>query len=150
MSNPQLQTEVEGSQLPARQLVRGVQAHFREMGFTCITEFSLPNARRADVAALGRMGELVLVEIKSCLQDFRTDQKWPHYVPFCDQFFFAVGTDFPRDVLPRDQGLILADKYGAQILRPALVQKLHANRRRALTLRFARAAASRLVADRLA
>ena len=34
-------------------------------------------------------------EIKSSLEDFRTDRKWRDYLDYCDSFFFAVAEDFP-------------------------------------------------------
>jgi len=95
---------------------------------------------------LSEAAEIWLVEIKSCLEDFRVDQKWPHYREFCDRFFFAVGPTFPREVLPADTGLIVADRYGGEILRPAPDHRLTAPRRRAVTVRLARTAALRLQA----
>ena len=38
---------------------------------------------------------------------------------FSDPLFFATHADFPRDVLPDDTGLILADRYGGEIVREA-------------------------------
>ena len=47
--------------------------------------------------------------------------------------------------LPEDCGLILADRYGGEIVRPAkLAPAMAGARRKALTLRFARTAALRL------
>src|SRR5262249_11051315 len=60
------------------------------------------------------------------------------------RLLFAVAPDFPRDVLPPDTGLIIADRYGGEIVRPAPEHKLAGARRKAMTLRLARVAASRL------
>jgi hypothetical protein len=46
--------------------------------------------------------------------------------------------------MPEDAGLILADAYGAEILRQAPEHRVAAATRRALLLRFAQAAAHRL------
>ena len=89
-------------------------------------------------------GEIWIVEIKSSLEDFRCDQKWPEYREFCDRLFFAVAPTFPRQVLPEDTGLIVADRYGGEVLRPAPEHKLAGARRKAMTLRLARTAALRL------
>jgi hypothetical protein len=51
---------------------------------------------------------------------------------------------FPRDLLPPDVGLMVADGYGAAILRAAPHRPMHANRRRAQTLRLALTASQRL------
>lgn len=126
-------------------IVRGVQAMLADLGFASLCEVSLANGRRADVMALSGKGEIVILEVKSCLNDFRTDQKWPEYAPFCDRFFFAVDCDFPRDHLPGDAGLVVADGFGGAILREAGAQPLAAARRKAVTLAFARLAAIRLL-----
>ena len=46
--------------------------------------------------------------------------------------------------MPAEAGLIVADRWGADILRQAAQVNLHTSRRRAVTLSFARAAALRL------
>lgn len=129
----------------AADILKGVVRLLVDMGAMPIAEMTLPNWRRADVAALDRDGRLIIVEIKSSLADFRSDQKWPGYLEFCDRFYFAVRPDFPVAVLPEDTGLILADRFGGEIVRAAGEQAaLPAARRKALTLRFARTAALRL------
>ena len=82
-----------------------------------VSEVSLANGRRADVAAVAESGEIWIVEIKSSIEDFRTDQKWPEYREYCDRLFFAVAPAFPREILPADTGLIIADRYGGEIVR---------------------------------
>jgi len=115
-----------------------------DMGLAPLLEFRLTNRRRVDVAALDRDGKFTVIEVKSSLTDFRTDGKWQEYLPFCDFFYFAVNPDFPQEHLPDDAGLIVADPYGAQILRLAPEVSMNGNRRRTQTLRFARTGASRL------
>jgi hypothetical protein len=85
-----------------------------------------------------------IIEIKSGVADFRSDQKWSDYLAFADRFFFAVQPDFPNDLLPAECGLILADRYGGEIIRTAASHPIAAARRKAITLRFARLAAIRL------
>ncbi len=128
----------------AAAISRGVCRLFRDLGQGTVTEFPLHNSRRADVMALDRGGRFTLVEIKSCRADFRADRKWGEYIDFCDRFYFAVDADFPRDLLPGEHGLIVADGYGATVLREARPRPLHASRRRTLLLRFAMAASRRL------
>ncbi len=116
----------------------------KTLGFVCLLEFPLKNNRRADLIALGPSGEVWIAEIKSSVADFRADQKWPEYREYCDFFFFAVASDMPVEILPDETGLIFADKYGAEIMREAPEHRLVGARRKALMLRFARAAAHRL------
>ena len=130
----------------AADLARGVTRLMALHGFACVCELPLANGRRADVAALSEAGEIWVVEIKSCLEDFRTDQKWSQYREFCDRLLFAVAPHFPREVLPEDTGLIIADRFGGEIVRPAPEHRLAGARRKAMMLRFARVAALRLSA----
>jgi hypothetical protein len=124
-----------------REVCRGVGRLLRALSFAVINELPLPNGRRADVVGLSPSGDIWIVEVKSCLEDLRVDAKWPEYRDFSDALFFAVAPDFPQGVLPADTGLILADRYGAEIVRQAPETRLPAARRKAMTLRFARAAA---------
>ena len=123
--------------LGARRLLAG-------HGFSTVTELTLATGRRADIVALGGDGAIWIVEIKSSVADFRADAKWHEYRDFCDRLFFAVPTDFPTEILPADAGLMMADSFGAEILREAPEHRLAAARRKATMLRFAHAAAGRL------
>jgi hypothetical protein len=124
-----------------REVCRGVGRLLRALSFAVVNELPLPNGRRADVVGLSPSGDIWIVEVKSCLEDLRVDAKWPEYRDFSDALFFAVAPDFPHAVLPSDTGLILADRYGGEIVRQAPETRLAAARRKAMTLRFARAAA---------
>jgi hypothetical protein len=121
---------------------RGVRRLFAQMGHVTLPEFSLANGRRADVIALGPDGCLSIVEIKSSLADFRADRKWPDYEGFCDRFYFAICETIPMHVLPEDRGLIIADSFGAALVREAVHTPLSGARRKAVTLRFAHSAAT--------
>jgi hypothetical protein len=128
----------------AAKLARGIARAFEQHGYGCLTEVPLGSGRRADVMAINEKGETVIVEIKSGAIDFRTDGKWHEYREWCDLFYFAVAEDFPRDLLPADVGLIVADAYWAEIVREAEPHPLHASRRRAQLIRFGLIASQRL------
>jgi len=128
----------------AAAITRGVRRMLAERGVRGLVEFCLANGRRADILALSDDGEVTIVEVKSSISDFKTDQKWPEYLEFCDRFFFAVDADFPVDLIPAECGLIIADAFGAEIIRPSPLAKLPAARRKALTLRVAQVAMGRL------
>jgi hypothetical protein len=128
----------------AADVARGVSRLLLQEGYSPILEFTLANGRRLDIAALGPDGTLVGVEIKVALADLRGDVKWPDYLEFCEHFYFAVPPDFPDEHVPTGTGLIVADRYGGAIVRPAPVASVHASRRKAVTLRFAKVAADRL------
>ncbi len=129
----------------AAALTRGLTRYFRGLDQVCISEFALKNRRRADIVALDQTGVFTIVEIKSSRNDFMTDHKWQDYLEFCDRFYFAVDQSFPSELIPPTCGLIIADEYYAEIIRDCRVKKMHSARRRAMTLRFARTAAQRLI-----
>src|SRR6201996_8812941 len=128
----------------AAEVARGVSRLLLQDGYSPILEFTLPNGRRLDVAALGPGGEMLGVEIKVALADLRGDQKWSDYLDYCDLFYFAIPPDFPPEHVPAQTGLMVADRYGGDIVKPAQVQTLHASRRKAVTISFAKVAAERL------
>ncbi len=128
----------------AQLLARGICRALADHGLATLTEFILSSGRRVDVIGLDRSGQTTIVEIKTSVADFRTDQKWPEYLEFCDQFFFAVPEDFPQEMLPGNCGLMVADAYGTAILRESPALRLNGARRRAQILRFGIVAAERL------
>jgi hypothetical protein len=123
---------------------RGVSRLLRAAGFAVLPEFTLTTGRRADVIGINPAGTIWIVEIKSSIADFRVDSKWPEYRDYCDRLFFAIPPAVPQEIIPADTGLIIADSWGADILRHPEEAALHAARRKAVTLAFARAAALRL------
>lgn len=124
-------------------VTRGAQRLLRSAGRASVTEVSLPSGRRVDLMALAD-GEIWIVEIKSSVQDFRADQKWPDYRARCDKLFFAVDVAMPAECLPADAGLIVADAFGGAIVRDAALHRLAGATRRSLLLRFACICADRL------
>ena len=124
-------------------VTRGAARLLVALGYAPLSEVTLPNGRRADLMAVGPKGQIFIVEVKSGVEDFRVDLKWPEYRPYCDAFAFAVAPEFPREILPQDPGLIVADGFGGAILREAPVEALTGARRKALMLAFARLAALR-------
>jgi len=124
-------------------VTRGAGRLLTALGYAPLAEVTLPNGRRADLMALGPKGQIFIVEVKSCIDDFRVDQKWREYQPYCDAFAFAVGPEFPREVLPEEPGLIVADGFGGAVLREADASPLAGARRKALTIAFGRLAALR-------
>ena len=128
---------------------RGVQRLLTEMGAHVLPELCLATGRRADLVALTRQGDIWIIEIKSSVEDFRVDRKWPDYRLHSDRFFFATHPGVPAGIFPLECGFILSDGYGAEILREAPEHRLAPATRKALMLRIARAGAARLLAAEL-
>ncbi len=140
------------SSLPAGDVCRGVSRWLLRAGVAPLAEVPLGCGRRADILGLDSDGRLTLVEIKVSLADLRGDRKWPEYLAWCDRFFWAVPAGFPLGdfdlpgFAPDRTGLLIADRFDAELLRPAPWHPLPPARRKAETLRFARRAAGRLLA----
>ena len=128
----------------ALMIARGARRLLKARGFSSLTELSLTDGRRADIAAVNSDGEVLIVEIKSSPTDFRADRKWRDYVACCDRLYFAISEDTPADLMPVEAGLIVADLYGAEVMREAELKRMAPASRRAVLLRFALAAADRL------
>jgi hypothetical protein len=137
----------DGRQSPtALAIARGTGRLLHSLGFACVSELALPSGRRADIVALDGGGAVWIIEIKSSIADFRTDQKWMDYRLHCDRLFFATTVEVPCDIFPKDTGLIVADAFGASIVCEAPEHRLPAATRKSMMLRFAYVAALRLQA----
>jgi hypothetical protein len=138
---------IDGRQSPtAFAVARGTSRLLHALGYAVVAELPLPSGRRADLVALGTDGEVLIVEIKSSIADFRTDQKWMDYRLHCDRLFFATTVDVPQEIFPADTGLVIADSFGASIVCEAPEHRMVAATRKSMMLRFAHAAALRLQA----
>lgn len=143
MAAPASQSHVAGD------VARGICRLFARNDIWCIPEMILPGGRRADLMGVDAKGHIVIVEIKVAKADLMGDAKWPDYLEFCDRFFWGLSPDLDRACmegdafLPERCGLIVADGYDAEILRPAPLLKLAPARRKAQVERLARAAMRR-------
>ena len=138
----------------AADVLRGVCRLLVRSGIAPLAEVPLACGRRADIVGIDPQGRLTLIEIKVSLADLRGDRKWPEYLDFCDRYFWAVPAGFPlgdfetADFQPYRTGIIVADRFDAEELRPAPWVLLNPARRKAETLRFARRAALRVMTAR--
>ena len=133
-----------GPMMPGQVLARGVCRALIGHDFMPLTEYVPVPGLRVDVMAVGPKGEVWVIECKSSRADYLTDRKWQGYLDWCDRFFWAVGPDFPQDLLPEGTGVIVADGFDGEILRMAPEARLAAARRAVVIRGFARAAARQL------
>ena len=128
----------------AAAIQRGVGRLLLSAGFASICEFSLANGRRADLIAINAKGEIWIIEIKSSPEDYHSDHKWHDYMAYCDRFYFAIPADMDTGLIDETAGLMIADAWGAEIVREASEEKLPGARRKAVMLLLARTASLRL------
>ncbi|GMM61461.1 MAG: MmcB family DNA repair protein [Novosphingobium aromaticivorans] len=134
-------------------VARGIGRLFARNGIWCLPEMPLRNGRRADLMGVDAKGRVVIVEIKVSRADLLGDAKWTDYLDHCDRFYWGLAPHLDRAVLedaafrPEACGIIVADGYDAEILRPAPSLPLAAARRKVEVERLARAALRRLVVN---
>ncbi|WP_294394047.1 MmcB family DNA repair protein [uncultured Sphingomonas sp.] len=137
--------------LVASDVARGVARLLWRQDLVAMCEVPLGNNRRADLMAIDPKGLITIIEIKCSRADLRGDAKWPDYLDYCDRFCWAVPTGFALEPFeeahfrPDICGLIVADRYDAEVLRAPAHRPLAPARRKTETLRFARRAARRLL-----
>lgn len=135
--------------LTAADVARGIGRLFARNDIWCLGEVPIRNGRRADLMGIDARGQVVIVEIKVARGDLLGDAKWPDYLDFCDRFFWGVPPALDRAPLeseayrPETCGVIVADGYDAEILRPAALVPLAAARRKVEVERLARIAMRR-------
>jgi len=153
MVNPESSSTAQQDALVAADVARGIGRLFARNDIWCIPEMSLRNGRRADLMGLDAKGHVVIVEIKVSRADLLGDGKWTDYLDFCDRFYWGLPPELDRACLEDDAflpercGLIVADGYDAEILRPAPLRQLATARRKVEVERLARASLRRLVAE---
>lgn len=137
---------IDGRQSARAMMVRrGLQILLTDMRHVALPELVLSNGRRADLITISEKGEIWIIEIKTSIEDFRVDRKWPDYRAYCDRLFFATHKDVPLEIFPEDCGLLLSDGYGAHLMRGAPDHRLAPATRKSVMLNFSRAAAQRLM-----
>ncbi len=135
--------------IDAGAVARGICRLFARNDIWCLTEMPLRNGRRADLMGIDPKGRVVIVEIKVSRADLLGDGKWTDYLDHCDRFYWGLPPGLDRgplegsDFLPDSCGVIVADAYDAEILRPAPSRALAAARRKVEVERLARAALRR-------
>lgn len=133
----------------AAQVARGIARLFARNDIWCLGEVPLRNGRRADLMGIDARGQVVIVEIKVARADLMGDAKWGDYLEFCDRFYWGVPPGLDRAPLesaafcPERCGVIVADGYDGEILRPAALAPLAAARRKTQVEHLARIAMRR-------
>jgi hypothetical protein len=135
--------------LSASDVARGIGRLFARNDIWCLPEVPIRNGRRADLMGIDGRGQVVIVEIKVARADLLGDAKWPDYLDFCDRFYWGLPPGLDRAPLEREAfrpetcGVIVADGYDAEILRPAALEPLAPARRKVEVERLARIAMRR-------
>ena len=133
----------------AADVARGIARLFARNDIWCLGEVPLKGGRRADLMGIDARGQVVIVEIKVARADLLGDAKWTDYLDHCDRFYWGLPPGMDRAPLdsaafqPDVCGVIIADGYDGEILRPAALAPLAAARRKAAVEHLARIAMGR-------
>ncbi|HWU02875.1 MAG TPA: MmcB family DNA repair protein [Novosphingobium sp.] len=133
----------------AAAVARGIMRLFARNDIWCLGEMPLRNGRRADLMGIDAKGHVIIVEIKVARADLMGDGKWTDYLDHCDRFFWGLASHLDHACMeseafrPESCGLIVADGYDAEILRPAPLMPLAPARRKVEVERLARTALRR-------
>lgn len=66
-------------------------------------------ALRADIIALSMKKQVIIVEVKSSWADFKTDTKYPNYLPYCNKLYIACPAAIAERVkaaVPKEVGVM--------------------------------------------
>jgi len=135
--------------LDAPAVARGIARLFARNDIWCLPEMPLRSGRRADLMGIDAKGQVIIVEIKVARADLMGDGKWTDYLDHCDRFYWGLASHLDRacmdtqPFLPERCGLIIADGYDAEILRPAPSVPLAPARRKVEVENLARASLRR-------
>jgi hypothetical protein len=142
---------LQSDERAALAVARGIGRLFARNGVWCLAEMPLRSGRRADLMGIDAKGQVIIVEIKVSRADLLGDGKWTDYLDYCDRFYWGLPPDLDRApleaeaFLPQRCGVIVADGYDGEIVRPAASSPLAAARRKVEIERLARASLRRLV-----
>lgn len=135
-AQPVVLPSADVADVPAAAVARGIGRLFARNDIWSLAEMPLRSGRRADLMGIDGKGRIVIVEIKVSRADLLGDGKWPDYLAHCDRFYWGVSPGLDRACLEQEAfmpeccGVIVADGYDAEIVRPAPVRPMAAARRK--------------------
>lgn len=138
----------EGGRARTNKVLLACIYYFSHYMFSCYPELGIERwgKRRMDLLCLHPTQTIVGVEIKQSIQDFRNDNKYMDYLPYCNKMYFA----FPEDLytkyeneinesLPKEIGiLLLSPKSGLlYVYRRAKVRDISDENKNSIIMRMA-------------
>lgn len=148
--NPVAATGVKSTRKEIADALKLASANlFFRYGYSCTQELGLEawGARRADVICSKLNGQVVIIETKSSVADFKGDDKLKTYLKHCDRFYLC----FTRKVwakikakeellerMPKRAGVITLQEDGyAKIVRPCKIKEMTVENRLSILSRLA-------------
>ena len=119
-----------------------VVSYYTKKRFCVNREIGLCNRGklRADFLAMNIRREIVIVEVKSCPNDFYSDHKWQKYLPYCNKFYFMMNSETYNKVktdIPKGIGVIGPNDYELWFAKPARKREMEESKVLELVTRMA-------------
>lgn len=138
----------EGGRARTNKVLLACIYYFSHYMYSCYPELGVERwgKRRMDLLCLHPKQYIVGVEIKQSIQDFRNDNKYTDYLPYCNKMYFAFPEDLwtkyeqeIRSTLNKDIGvLVLSAKSGLVYTdRKAKVREISAENKNTIIMRMA-------------
>lgn len=100
-------------------------AVFKEIGLPKVYSDRRYGSKRADILCINSKDEVIILETKSSWQDYKTDNKWEHYLDWCHKFYFvaedSLASRIKEDLKNKEVGVI-AIKVGAYEDKPFFIK----------------------------
>ena len=127
----------------SRKIMQETLRFLSNKGYKTITEFALPNKKRVDIIALNCKKEILIIEVKSKINDFKNDKKWKKYLNYCNYFYFALNK-YPKNLkIYENVGIIEINNKKNEIKKRASYVKMPEKKRNNIIFSFALSAASK-------
>ena len=127
----------------SRKIMQETLRFLSNKGYKTITEFALPNKKRVDIIALNCKKEILIIEVKSKINDFKNDKKWKKYLNYCNYFYFALNK-YPKNLkIYENVGIIEINNKKNEIKKRASYVKMPEEKRNNIIFSFALSAASK-------
>ena len=135
--------------LTAEALKKASAMMFFRYGYSMTYELGLKawGRRRADVIGNKLNGDIVLIEVKSSVADFRSDTKWTEYLEFADRVYLMFTEQVARKIqakselksrIPKSVGVLVLGPDGyTKTVKPARRQELSDETRISILSRLA-------------
>lgn len=105
--------------------------------------------KRMDILALNTNGDLIGIEAKSCVADYRADKKWQSYLQYANRFYFIFTQDLwekpkfqqrvKEDIKGHGAGVIILCRLSgyARVVKNAKRRDVHPEIKQALIMKMA-------------
>lgn len=115
-------------------LTRAVTLYLVDRRYSVHQEIGIKSRRRLDILSLNYKGHIIGVEVKSCLDDYRSDQKWRSYLPYVNKLYFCFPIEMwekhkerLKTEIGKDAGVMVVETTANGFIRTKIVKSVNDN-----------------------